>query len=119
VSTLAAHSPGTPPRSLTMQAGRSRAAPPVGRALRPQPPLRCRAARRRPHPPLAALPLPLTLIAADPTTAAWTVWAGLLGAGAAGLWAERTRLGRELSGCEAERGGEWGKARGRSRQPPP
>lgn len=46
----------------------------------------------------ASLPPALAAVAADPTVATWTVWGGLLGAASAGLWSERTRLGRELSG---------------------
>jgi uncharacterized membrane protein len=45
-----------------------------------------------PPPPAALAPL------ATPTSD-WGVWAGLLVAAAAGMWSERTRLGKELSGC--------------------
>lgn len=42
-----------------------------------------------------ALPLPTLLPASGP----WGVWAGLICAGAFGMWSERTRLGKELSGA--------------------
>jgi len=34
-----------------------------------------------------------------PACGPWGVWAGLVVAGAFGLWSERTRLGKELSGA--------------------
>lgn len=34
-----------------------------------------------------------------PATGPWGVWAGLVVAGAFGMWSERTRLGKELSGA--------------------
>jgi hypothetical protein len=43
----------------------------------------------------ASLALPCLWPAAGP----WGVWAGLIIAGAFGMWSERTRLGRELSGA--------------------
>ncbi len=45
-------------------------------------------------PPLATT----TTFALSAPTSDWGVWAGLLAAAAVGMWSERTRLGRELSG---------------------
>ena len=46
----------------------------------------------------AALPLSLELPTLIPVQGSWGVWSALIFAGAFGLWSERTRLGKELSG---------------------
>ena len=45
--------------------------------------------------PAAAVPATPLL----PVSGPWGVWAVLVGAGAIGMWSERTRLGKELSGA--------------------
>ena len=49
--------------------------------------------------PRTSPPAAFPALALSTPTSDWGVWAGLLAAGAAGMWSERTRLGRELSGC--------------------